>query len=131
MIFRKIRNITIIWILLLILTTSFVSALGEDATIHVTRLVGTFVGIKIEFASPISGSFAGVLNGRHFDCVTVGTSTLYCIGPFAHWVGSGTLHIYETPGGEIILTRAVSVPPKAGETEVTPPDPPPSEPELQ
>jgi len=109
----------------LTLTTSLVSALGEGATIHVTRLIGTIVGIKIEFDSDISGRFARVINGKHFDCITVNSRTLYCVGPLPYWTGPATLHIYETPGGNVIFSRVVSVPPKVGEPDVTPPEDPP------
>ena len=115
--------------LILLLTTSLASALGEGSTIHVTRLTGTIVGIKIKFDSDISGDFAGVIHGKHFDCVTVGPRTLYCVGPLAYWVGSATLHIYETPSGNVILTRVISAPPKVGESGVTLPEPPQDEPQ--
>jgi hypothetical protein len=118
---QKSRNILLTLLLILMLTTSLVSAAGENATVFVTRLTGTFVGIKIVFPEPISGSFAGVIHGNHFKCVTIPSNTLYCIGRLASWVDAATLHIYEHPGGNVIFSKVISSPPRIGDTDVTPP----------
>lgn len=122
---RKVRDITLSLLLILMLSTSLVSAAGEDATVFVTRLTGTYVGIKIVFPEPISGDFAGVINGNHFNCLTVPPDTLYCIGQLAPWVDAATLHIYEHPSGNVIFSKVISSPPGIGETDVTPPEPEP------
>lgn len=124
----KIRNATFIVILILILTTSLVSAAGEGATVTVTRLSNTKIGIKIVFPNEISGNFGGVIYPNYFDCDTYPPNTLYCVAPLAYWVDAATLHIYGIPGGEVMLTKIISVPPRLGES----PEPPPEEiPECQ
>jgi len=115
---RKARTVLPTLLLVLMLTTSLVSAAGEDATVYVTRLTGTYVGIKIVFPEPISGNFAGVIHGNHFSCVTIPSNTLYCIGQLAAWVDAATLHIYEHPGGDIILSKVILSPPRVGDTGV-------------
>jgi hypothetical protein len=120
---QKTRNILLTTLLILMLTTSLASAAGEDATVFVTRLTGTYVGIKIVFPEPISGNFAGVIHGNHFDCITVPPDTLYCIGPLAPWVDAATLHIYENPSGDVILSKVISSPPRIGDSGVIPPEP--------
>ena len=120
---QKARNVLLTLLLILILTTSLVSAAGEDATVFVTRLTGTYVGVKIVFPDPISGSFAGVIHGKHFSCVTIPSNTLYCIGQLASWVDAATLHIYEHPGGYVILSKVISSPPRIGDTGVIPVEP--------
>ena len=122
---RKVRNILLTLLLILMLTTGLASAAGEDTTVYVTRLTGTFVGIKIIFPEPISGSFAGVINGNYFSCATIPPNTLYCMGRLASWVDEATLHIYEHPSGNVIFSRVISSPPRIGGTGVTPPDPAP------
>ena len=118
---RKARKILLAILLILLLTTSLVSAAGENATVFVTRLTGTFVGIKIVFPEPISGSFAGVIHGNHFNCATIPSDTLYCIGQLASWVDAATLHIYDHPGGNVIFSKVISSPPRIGDTDITPP----------
>ena len=120
---RKARNVLLALFLILILTTSMVSAAGENATVFVTRLTGTYVGIKIVFPEGISGSFAGVIHGNHFKCVTIPSNTLYCIGQLAAWVDAATLHIYEHPGGNVIFSKIISSPPRIGDTGVIVPEP--------
>ena len=119
---QKARNVLLNLLLVLMLTTSVVSAAGENASVFVTRLPGTYVGIKIAFPDGISGSFAGVIHGNHFSCVTIPSDTLYCIGKLASWVNAATLHIYEHPGGNVIFSKVISSPPRIGETDVTPPE---------
>ena len=120
---RKVRNVLLTLLLILMLTTSLASAAGEDTTVFVTRLTGTFVGIKIVFPEPISGSFAGVIYGNHFNCVTIPSNTLYCIGQLAAWVDAASLHIYEHPGGDVVFSKVISSPPRVGETGVISPEP--------
>ena len=120
---RKVRNVLLTLLLILMLTTSLVSAAGEGATVYVTRLTGTYVGIKIVFPEGISGSFAGVIHGNHFNCVTIPSNTLYCIGQLAAWVDAATLHIYEHPGGNVIFSKVISSPPRIGDTGVISPEP--------
>jgi hypothetical protein len=122
---QKTRNILLTTLLILMLTTSLVSAAGEDATVFVTRLTGTYIGIKIVFPEPINGDFAGVIHGNHFSCLTVPPDTLYCIGQLASWVDAATLHIYEHPSGEIVFSNVISSPPRIGGGEVTPSEPEP------
>ncbi len=118
---QKARNVLLTLLLVLMLTTSVVSAAGENATVYITRLTGTYVGIKIALPEGISGSFAGVIHGNHFSCVTIPSDTLYCIGQLASWVDAATLHIYEHPGGEVIFSKVISSPPRIGNTDVTSP----------
>jgi len=124
MIKRKTRDVLLVLLLILVFTTNLVSAAGEDATVFVTRLTGTYVGVKIVFSEPISGNFAGVIHGNHFDCLTVPPDTLYCIGPLAPWVDAATLHIYENPSGNVIFSKVISSPPGVGGSDVIPPSPP-------
>lgn len=121
---NKFSKILVVLILILTLTTSFAAALGEDATIEVTRLDTTRIGIKIVFDAPISGNFSGVINGNHFNCETIPTNTIYCIGNLAYWVKTATFHLYETPEGTVVFTKAIIAPPKIGETEVISPSNP-------
>lgn len=120
---RKVCNVLLTLLVILMLTTSLVSAAGKETTVYVTRLTGTYVGIKIVFPEGISGSFAGVIHGNHFNCVTIPSNTLYCIGQLAAWVDAATLHIYEHPNGYVILSKVISSPPKVGDTGVIPPEP--------
>ena len=101
-------------------------AAEEDATINMERLVGTYVGITIDFPFEITGSFAGTVNGKHFNCETIPPNTLYCIGPLAYWTGPATLHIYSQGSGEIIFSEFIAAPPKNSEPDA-PPAPPESE----
>ena len=127
---HRVHNILLILILLLMLTTNLASAAGEDASVFVTRLTGTNIGIKIIFPEPISGNFWGVIHGHHFSCATIPPDTLYCIGPLATWVDAATLHIYEHPSGNVIFSKVISSPKKIGGSEETPTDPQP-EPEPE
>lgn len=119
---QKARNVLLTLLLVLMLTTSVVSAAGEDASVFVTRLPGTYVGIKIVFPEGVSGSFAGVIHGNHFSCVTIPPDTLYCIGKLAAWVDTATLHIYEHPGGEVVFSKGISSPPRIGDVGVIEPE---------
>jgi hypothetical protein len=103
----------------------------ETASVEVFRIFGTWVGIKIIFPNDISGNFAGVLNGKHFDCATIPSNTLYCMGPFAQWSDEGTLFIYDNVSDEIVLKKVINPPLGSQGEEVTPPaevtPPPPTD----
>jgi hypothetical protein len=108
------------------------AAAEEDATINVERLVGTYVGITIDFSTEINGSFAGTVNGKHFNCETIPPNKLYCIGPLAYWTGPATLHIYSQSSGEIVFSEIVAAPPKNGDSNGSPTEPePPAPPESE
>ena len=117
---RKARDVLLALLLIMMLTTGLASAAGEEASVFVTRLTGTYIGVKIIFPEPISGNFAGVINGNHFDCETIPPDTLYCVGPLAALIDAATLHVYENPSGNIILSTVISAPPRNGDIGVLP-----------
>ena len=121
---RAITLIPFIAIMLALLPISIAFA-ADDAFVHVDPLGRSEVGITIVFPDGISGSFAGTINGNHFDCETIPPDTLYCIGPFAYWMDPSTLHIYTVPDGEVVLSKVISYPPVGGPD--TGPPPPPSD----
>lgn len=122
---RKIRNVLLTLLIILMLTTSLASAASDGTKVYVTRLTGTYVGIKIIFPNEISGSFGGMIGGNYFNCATIPSNTLYCIGQLASWVKVATLYIYEKPAGDVIFTTIISAPPGIGKTNVVPTPPPP------
>ena len=122
---RTIGLVALVFLLVLVMIP-FSNVAAEEGNIDdVERLVGVYVGITIHFPGGISGSFGGTMNGKHFDCETIPPNTLYCIGPFAYWVGPAYLHIYDQSTGEVIYSELVEVPPKNAEPEGPPPPPPP------
>lgn len=118
---------------LLTTLTAFARSSTEDAaTVHVTRLRGPFVGIKIIFPDDLSGEYAGTLGASHFDCSVVASNTLYCVGPFDWSLGPQTLNIYENHAPYTMVLVKIIVPPPSGPRgpEVTPPPAPQPTPTL-
>jgi len=108
-----------------------VSAQDEETTIDVFRIDKTFILLKITFPHDISGSFAGEMAGKHFDCITVPSNVLICIGRFRVGSDPGFLTIYDQDTEEIVLQQVISSPPLNGKGEgdappSAPPTPPPS-----
>jgi hypothetical protein len=97
-------------------------ARAESANVEVFRLLGTWIGIKILFPTEISGNFAGTLAGKHFDCITVPTHELYCIGPFRQGMDPSLLTIYDNDTKETVLEKVITSPrgPGKGDDEVQP-----------
>jgi hypothetical protein len=94
--------------------TSVSARQTEDPTVEVFRMNGLYVIIKITFPTEISGSFAGTLAGKHFDCVTLPPSTLICMGSFRVGPDYATLTIYDQDTKENILVKALKSPPSNG-----------------
>lgn len=126
---KRARAVSLATAALVLFALSFFPATvaAEGETVYIERLVGTYVGITIVFPDGIDGSFAGTVNGKHFDCEVIPPDALYCIGPLAYWSTPATLHIYSQGDGEILFSQVISVPPKSGEPEGGPPPEPDSE----
>jgi hypothetical protein len=113
-----IGTIALVFSFMLTLIPGSNAAAENEATVNVKRLVGTYVGITIDFPTEINGSFGGTMNGKHFDCQTIPPNELYCFGPLAYWVDSATLFIYAQGSGEVIFSKIISVPPNNGDSGI-------------
>ena len=87
-----------------------VHAQDEQATVEVFRVDRTFVILKITFPTEISGSFAGTLAGKHFDCITLPPNVLICIGRFRVSPDPALLTIYDQDTKENILQKVIYSP---------------------
>ena len=94
-----------------VLIASTAVAAGEPVVTAV-RLEGTKIGIKIEFSEDISGDFAGFMWGRYFDCKTVSSRVVYCIGPMAPWIQSGLFYLYPKNSNTATLIKLIMIPPE-------------------
>ena len=109
-----------IMVVLVLTLTPGTNAAAEGAVVTIERLAGISVGITIHFPTEISGSFAGTMNGKHFDCDTIPPDSLYCVGPFPYWAGGAVLHIYSQSSGEVIFSRLLLPPPDGRPDRGTP-----------
>ena|SRR5690349_13256990 len=107
-------SIVILIVFLLSLFGSVVSARADEATVELFRIDKTFVILKITFPNDISGSFAGELAGKHFDCLTIPSNVLICIGRFREGSDPSFLTIYNTESEEVILQEVVTTPKAPG-----------------
>lgn len=124
----RIRKLS--FVLLLGLVFSFFGraahAQEADATVEVFRLNNPFILLKITFADEISGSFAGEMAGKHFDCLTIPPHVLICIGRFRAGPDPALLTIYDQETKEIVLQKVINSPPgKGGGDEPPAPQPVP------
>lgn len=111
---RKVSMFLLFVMVFSLFATSVYARQSDETTVDVFRIDRMSVIIKITFPSEISGSFAGTLAGKHFDCVTVPPSTLICIGPFRVGPDYATLTIYDQDTKENIFQKALKSPPSNG-----------------
>jgi hypothetical protein len=107
----KMRVGLTIAVLMSILLTTAAAAAGGEPVVTAERLEGTKIGIKIEFPNEISGEFAGFMWGKYFDCATISSHVVYCIGPMASWVRSGLFYLYSNASKSVVLIKLISVTP--------------------
>jgi hypothetical protein len=115
--------VLIIAVVFSLLGRAVVLAQGEETIVEVFPLNGNYIGIKITFPTEISGSFAGTLAGKHFDCVVVPTNVLYCMGPFRNGPDPALLTIYDQDTEEIVLREVISPPQRPGREDEPTPEP--------
>ena len=75
------------------------------------RLEGTKIGVTITFPDAISGEFAGFMWGKYFDCKTISSNVVYCIGPMASWVRSGLFYLYSKGDNTAVVVKLISITP--------------------
>jgi hypothetical protein len=124
-------SIVLLLVMLVSLFGGAAYARAEVATVDVFRIDRTFILLKITFPNDISGSFAGEMAGKHFDCLTIPPNILICIGRFRVGPDPAFLTIYDQDTDEIILQKVIKSPPGNGKGEgeeqpaaPTPPPPP-------
>ena len=106
----KIRIGLSLAVLMSILITSAAAAAGGPL-VTAERLEGTKIGIKIEFSNEISGECAGFMWGKYFDCKTISSHVVYCIGPMASWIRSGLFYLYPKTDNTATLIKLITITP--------------------
>jgi hypothetical protein len=118
--FRKLGFVFSLVVVLSLLTSVTAYAQDGDATVELFRLNRTHVGIKITFPTDISGDFMGILAGNGFDCSTIPSNVVYCIGAYQVGAGASTLFLINPDTGEIVLEHVVNPPKPKREHENEP-----------